>query len=413
MDVNVCPNIELDLSKSFLHSQISNFTSEQKVKVKVNGTGVFDDNSKILPLISEYLSYQSKHAKIAYKSAETYGKNLTYFLKYIRSRSDYEDDETDEVFITVPGYVIQEYLTFLILEEGKESSTVRNRDATIRTFIEYLCEPTENRGPLREDNPYCNGYLSKAPKRNPIISCTLDDLVVLIESTSSERERVLLQFLYDSGLRRSELPRVTLEDFRNACNFNSEKFIARDSDQPIHADYIPVKVKGSKGRGNEIKPRWTLISSATINRIKKYHASPLYKKYARKYLNPADTPAFFTAHGTPYTPKSIDRLLERVSKRAMRQGRLYRMISPHKLRHGNAYAILQSNDLGTDYLDRLVIVQKNLGHNQLDTTQMYTSIPQDIYNNMCDEHGELLTRAEKMKRLSEQTQLKIGIKDFK
>ena len=411
MDVNVCPNIELDLSKSFLHSQISNFTSEQKVKV--NGTGVFDDNSKILPLISEYLSYQSKHAKIAYKSAETYGKNLTYFLKYIRSRSDYEDDETDEVFITVPGYVIQEYLTFLILEEGKESSTVRNRDATIRTFIEYLCEPTENRGPLREDNPYCNGYLSKAPKPNPIISCTLDDLVVLIESTSSERERVLLQFLYDSGLRRSELPRVTLEDFRNACNFNSEKFIARDSDQPIHADYIPVKVKGSKGRGNEIKPRWTLISSATINRIKKYHASPLYKKYARKYLNPADTPAFFNAHGTPYTPKSIDRLLERVSKRAMRQGRLYRMISPHKLRHGNAYAILQSNDLGTDYLDRLVIVQKNLGHNQLDTTQMYTSIPQDIYNNMCDEHGELLTRAEKMKRLSEQTQLKIGIKDFK
>lgn len=411
MDVNVCPNIELDLSKSFLHSQISKFTSEQKVKV--NGTGVFDDNGKILPLISEYLSYQSKHAKISYKSAETYGKNLTYFLKYIRDRSDYEDDETDEVFITVPGYVIQEYLTFLSLEEGKESTTVRNRDATIRAFIEYLCEPTENRGPLREDNPYCNGYLSKAPKRNPIISCTLDDLVALIESTSFERERVLLQFLYDSGLRRSELPRVTLEDFRNASNFNSEKFIARDSDQPIHADYIPLKVKGSKGRGNEIKPRWTLISSATINRIKKYHASPLYKKFARKYLHPADTPAFFNAQGTPYTPSSIDKLLERVSKRAMRQGLLYRMISPHKLRHGNAYAILQSNDLGADYLDRLVIVQKNLGHNQLDTTQMYTSIPQDIYNNMCDEHGELLTRAEKMRRLSEQTQLKIGIKDVK
>lgn len=411
MDVKVCSNIKLDLSQSCLHSQIPNLTLEQTVKV--TGVGVFDDNGKILPLISEYLSYQSKHEKIAYKSAGTYGKNLTYFLKYIRSRPDYDADETDEVFITVPGYVIQEYLTFLTLNGGKESSTVRNRDATIRAFIEYLCSPTEDREQLRTSNPYSNGYLSKAPKRTPIDPCTLDDLVILIKSTFSERERLLLQFLYDSGLRRSELPRVTLEHFRNAINFNSEKFITCDSDQPIHVNYAPLEVKGSKGRGNEIKPRWTLVSAATIQRIQKYHASPLYKKYARKYTRPDETPAFFNAEGTPYTPKSISKLLERISKRAMEQGHLTRNISPHQLRHGNAYAILQSNDLGTDFLDRLVIVQKNLGHNQLSTTQMYTSIPQDIYNSLCDENGDLLTRAEKMKRLSEQTQLKIGIRDVK
>lgn len=411
MDVKVCSNIKLDLSKSCLHSQIPNLTLTQTVKV--NGVGVFDDNGKILPLISEYLSYQSKHEKIAYKSAGTYAKNLTYFLKYIRSRPDYEDDETDEVFITVPGYVIQEYLTFLTLDENKQSSTVRNRDATIRAFIEYLCSPTEDRKQLREDNPYSNGYLSKVPKRTPIDPCTLDDLIILIKSTLFERERLLLQFLYDSGLRRSELPRVTLEHFRNAINFNSEKYIACDSDQPIHVDYAPLEVKGSKGRGNEIKPRWTLVSSATLKRVQKYHASPLYKKYARKYSSPAETPAFFNAEGTSYTPQSISKLLDRISKRAIEQGHLTQSISPHQLRHGNAYAILQSNDLGTDFLDRLVIVQKNLGHNQLSTTQMYTSIPQDIYNSMCDENGDLLTRAEKMKRLSEQTQLKIGIRDFK
>lgn len=411
MDIKVCSNIKLNLSQSCLHSQIPNLTLEQTAKV--TGVGVFDDDGKILPLISEYLSYQSKHEKIAYKSAGTYGKNLTYFLKYIRSRPDYEDDETDEVFITVPGYVIQEYLTFLTLNGGKESSTLRNRDATIRAFIEYLCSPTEDREQLRKSNPYSNGYLSKAPKRTPIDPCTLDDLAILIKSTSSERERLLLQFLYDSGLRRSELPRVTLEHFRNAINFNSEKFITCDSDHPIHVNYAPLEVNGSKGRGNEIKPRWTLVSTATIQRIQKYHASPLYKKYARKYTSPAETPAFFNAEGTPYTSKSISKLLERISKRAMEQGLLTQTISPHQLRHGNAYAILQSNDLGSDFLDRLVIVQKNLGHNQLSTTQMYTSIPQDIYNSMCDENGDLLTRAEKMKRLSEQTQLKIGIRDIK
>lgn len=411
MDIKICFNRELDLSESYLISDIPDLSLDQKIKV--NGVGVFDNNGKILPIISEYLSYQFKHQIIAYESAVTYGKNLTYFLNYIRSRPDYEDNESDEVFTTVPKYVIQEYLTFLTLEDHKSSSTVRNRDETIHAFIEYLCSPTEDREQLREDNPYDNGYLSKAPKRTPIVSCTLDDLFILIESTTLERERVLLQFLYDSGLRRSELPRVTLQDFKDASNFNSEKFISCDTDQPIHADYVPLKVKGSKGRGNQVKPRWTLLSSATIKRVQKYHATPLYKQYARKYVDPSKTPAFFNAKGTPYTPNAVNKLLERTSQRAIKKGRLDRSISPHKLRHGNAYAILQSNDLGIDYLDRLVIVQKNLGHNHLNTTQIYTSIPQDIYNSMCDENGDLLTRAEKMRRLSEQTQLKIGMKDIK
>ncbi|MCE5999860.1 tyrosine-type recombinase/integrase [Acinetobacter pittii] len=411
MDVRVCSNIKLDLSKSCLNHHAQNIKIDKTINV--NGVVVFDDNVKVLPLISEYLSYYSKHEKISYKSASTYGKNLTYFLQYIRTRQDYNDDESDDVFITVPSYVIQEYLTFLSRDQNISSSTVRNRDASIRAFIEFLCSSTEGRKPLRQDNPYEKGYLSKAPKRTGIIACNLDDLFILIESTSSERERVLLQFLYDSGLRRSELPRVTLKHFKDAVNFNSQKFISRESDKVICLNYVPLEVQGSKGRGNEIKHRWTLISSATIERIQKYHASPLYKKYARKYTTPTETPAFLNAQGTPYTPSAINKLLERLSKRAIKQGRLDRQISPHKLRHGNAYAILQSNDLGSDYLDRLVILQKNLGHNHLNTTQIYTSIPQDIYNSMCDEKGDLLTRAEKMKRLSEKTQLKICIKDIK
>ena len=411
MDVKVCSDTKLDLSKSCLLNEIPNLSLNKTVKV--NGVGVFDDDGKILPLVSEYLSYRTKHQIISYKSAVTYGRNLSYFLSYIRSRPDYDDSESDEVFITVPKYVIQEYLTFLIREDHKNSSTVRSRDETIHAFIEYLCSPTEDRDKLREDNPYSDGLLSKPPKRTPISSCTLDDLFILIEFTDSERERALLQFLYDSGLRRSELPRVTLQDFNDTNNFNSEKFISSDNEQPIHADYVPLKVKGSKGRGNQIKPRWTLLSLATIKRVQKYHASPLYKKYARKYVDPSKTPAFFNAKGTPYTPSAINKLLERISERAIKKGRLDRSISPHKLRHGNAYSILQSNDLGSNYVDRLAIVQKCLGHNHLNTTQIYTNIPQDIYKSICDENGEILTKAEKMKRLSEQTQLRIGIKDIK
>lgn len=411
MEVRVYKNIKIDLSKSCLKQIIPEPLLDRIVNV--NGVGVFDDNGKVLPLISEYLSYQAKHEKIAIKSAATYGKNLTYFLNYLRLRPEYEYDESDEVFTTIPGYLIQEYLTHLAQNEFKSSSTLRNRDATIRAFIEFLCSHTEDREPLRDNNPYTNGYLSKAPKKTPIISCTFDELFELIKSTNCERERILLQFLYDSGLRRSEVPRVTLQDFREAYNSSSGNLTAHDPELPIHTNYYPLKVRGSKGRGNQIKPRWAIIASYTLKRIQKYHSSPLYKKHIRKHMDPNETPAFLNAQGSTYTPASINKLLERVSKRAIKQGRLNKMISPHKLRHGNAYAILQSNDLGRDYLDRLVIVQKNLGHTDLDTTQMYTSIPQDIYNDMCSQGNELLTRAEKMKRLVELTQLRIRINDKK
>ncbi|MDN5561354.1 MAG: integrase, partial [Psychrobacter sp.] len=121
MDVKVCSDAKLDLSKSCLLNEIPNLSLNKTVTV--NGVGIFDDDGKILPIISEYLSYQSKHQIIAYESAVTYGRNLTYFLNYIRSRPDYDDNESDEVFITVPKYVIQEYLTFLIREDHKSSST--------------------------------------------------------------------------------------------------------------------------------------------------------------------------------------------------------------------------------------------------------------------------------------------------
>ena len=220
MDIKVCDKVNLDLSNSCLLDQVSDL-SFRKI-VKVNGVGVFDDNGKILPVISQYLSYQAKHEKISNKSAETYARNLTYFLKYIRSRSDYSNDETDEVFLTIPSYVIQEYLTFLSQENRATSATVRNRDATIRAFIEFLCTANEYGKALRKDNPYIHGFLSKAPKRTLIRACTLDELAILINSTNLEREKVILQFLYDSGLRRSELPRLTLEDFMHP---NGVKYI--------------------------------------------------------------------------------------------------------------------------------------------------------------------------------------------
>ena len=88
-------------------------------------------------------------------------------------------------------------------------------------------------------------------------------------------------------------------------------------------------------------------------------------------------------------------------------------MSPHKLRHGYAYDLLQSPDIGPTYVDRLAVVQKSLGHAFLSSTEIYTKIPLELYKTMTDSDGELLTKAEKMEHLVKKTQLKISIKDKK
>lgn len=383
-------------------------------EVSSRGAAVFDENGKIFPLFSEYLSSMVRYEKLAFATAKTYGRNLTYLLQYLRTRSDFDPLITDEVFLTLQQHVFEEYYVYLEKIEGKDTSTIRNRDATYRAFIsDWLCEPNEGREALRDDDPWAQGFLSKKPKVSLVKSCSLDDLVVLMECSKYERERLVLQFIFDTGVRRSELPRVSLQDVKDALAFDSVEVISKDGDMPVSASYVPIAIAGSKGRANQLKPRQSLISKSTLNRIKRFHASPLFKRHARKFGSPANTPAFLNAEGNAYTVKSVSDLFDRLSKRAQKRGLLNRPISPHKLRHGNAYALLQSPDLGNDFLDRLVLVQKGLGHNQIDTTQMYTRIPQDIYNQLCDENGEVLTRAQKMDRIVERTQLKFKIGDTK
>ena len=157
----------------------------------------------------------------------------------------------------------------------------------------------------------------------------------------------------------------------------------------------------------------TLVSRAVLDRTNKYHASPLYKKYARKYVSPDELPAFFNSKGRPITPKCLSKLLDRLSNRAIQSGALHKPISPHKLRHGYAYDLLQSPDIGQTYVDRLAVVQKSLGHAYLSSTEVYTKIPVELYKKISDSEGEVITKAERMERLVKKTQLKISIKDKK
>ncbi|MEF1280569.1 tyrosine-type recombinase/integrase [Vibrio fortis] len=368
-----------------------------------------DKNMKVMPILTLYLRKSLLKDKLSTKTVSKQFDIIKLFVEHRLNIAVEKSINEEQILLLSSEYEIRKYLDFLKNEKGLSSVTISNYDSQLQRFYYFLFN-----NEFIKTNPYENGPLAAKGKSNIVDSCSLDELYGLISVAKNERERALLQFIYDSGLRVSEVPRVTLEDIQQ-CTERTYNSIKEENDYFVVSDYVPLSVHGSKSREQGgWKYRTTRISLPTLNRIKKYHSSPLYKRNIRSFKGTSNTPAFLNSKGEPYTASSISKLFERLSKRARVNGLLKRTITPHKFRHGFAYSVLQSNDGNMQYLDRLVQLQLMLGHVSLKTTQdTYTSIPVEIYREMVDCNGVSLTRAIIMERVYKKTKLKIKTQDRK
>ena len=278
MNSSVAYNKEIDLSKSLLNEE-SNFAcnSASLERSEITGVVILNSEMKVLPLVSHYLTFELKYDNVSDGSALTFGNNLGYFVDYLNSHKHYKHYKYDSALLDVQEHTIKEYFVGL-KSEGLSSNTIRNRDASLQSFFsKYLCAPRGNRPELRKDNPYQNGLLSGAPKSKQIEMCNQDELIALLRCTPNERERALLQFMYDSGVRRSEIPRVKKSHIEAAINSSRNRLIVDDDTISIPSEYSAVHIEGSKGRRREIKPRNTIVSRETLLRVTRYHSTPLYR----------------------------------------------------------------------------------------------------------------------------------------
>lgn len=410
MKVLVAARSRLDLKQSHLNDEAPSVGGGRTVL----GAALFDGKEQIVRYVSEYLTEGAKDSTLSFETLETYGRNLGYLIEHHQKDEDYSHLTPDEILLRLSSSSLSQYFCHLREVGNLAGTTIRNRDATYLAFYsEFLCVDGKRRKAYRADNPYVLGLFTPAPKRKLVQPCDPGELKELILCSQLERERCLLQFVFDAGLRSSEVGRVTLKSVKDALSFASTKLLGRPGTEGALPNYCPIFIEGSKGRGNNFKERYSLVSRPTLERIRKYHASPLYKKYAARHASEAVTPCFFNANGEAYTEDSFAKLMERVSERGTKSGRLSRMVSPHKLRHGNAYAILNSPDLGESLLDRMVIAQKSLGHSRLQTMETYTAIPQEIYNSLCNADSELKNRADVMAQLAAETRKRIDLSDKK
>ncbi len=229
---------------------------------------------------------------------------------------------------------VRNYLASL-QEAGLQRTSMARKLAALRTLCKYLC-----REQILAVNPLKRVSSAKLSKPLPHFLYQ-DQLQLLLEAPNTatspgRRDRAILETIYSSGLRVSELVGLDLEDL------------------DFSLGYVRVLGKGAKER---IVP----LGSYAIAAVKQYLA-------VRKNFGPLSEQQalFLNSLGTRLSARSVRRLMEKYVKQCCLQGQ----ISPHTLRHSFATHLL---DRGAD----LRSVQELLGHVKLSSTQIYTHVTKE------------------------------------
>ena len=277
------------------------------------------------PSIDAFLSMVSVEKGLAWNTVQAYGRDLAKLANYLQSRGISSWREVDAT-------QIRSFISSL-RASGLSSRTVARHGVTVRQLLSFLQAERHIKTALLP-----SFSLPRPPRKLPQILSTEDVRKLLAQPDGAKplgaRDRAMLEILYASGLRVSEL--VTLQTAQ--VNFQG--------------DYLIVKGKGGKTRAVPFG-RWAR------ERLTDYLASArraLLKRRSSAYL-------FVNRSGKPLTRQGFWKLIRTYALAAGIEKR----VTPHTLRHSFATHLLEG---GAD----LRSVQAMLGHADISTTQIYTHI---------------------------------------
>ena len=286
--------------------------------------------------LTDFFNYLSIEKGLASNTTAAYGRDLERFFHYLSINQLNLAQVTAEELV---GYV--SWLRGRSNTEFKigESSIARNI-ISLRNYFTYLSKEHQY------SNPTLNFYPPKIPKRLPK-ALTVEQIMSILEISGDDlislRDRALLELLYATGGRVTEIINLNTTDISTIKNEDSE--------------ITTIRVKGKGG-----KERVVPIGSFGLTAVSDYltRSRPtLSKVLTQKAL-------FLNQRGGRLTRQSAWSI---VANRAARAG-LAEVVTPHSMRHSFATHLL---DGGAD----IRVVQELLGHASVTTTQIYTLITID------------------------------------
>lgn len=277
------------------------------------------------PSIDTFLSMVTVEKGLAKNTVEAYSRDLTGLVDFLAGRGIL-------AWLDVDSSQIRSYLATL-RRKGLAPRTVARHAVTLRRLFRFL----ESERVVKE-NPMPNLLLPRAPRKLPQTLSGNDIRKLLGQPDPTQplgaRDRAMLELLYATGLRVSEL--VQLQTQRVSFQGN----------------YLTVKGKGSKMRavpfGKWAREKLSIYMSQVRPRLLKGQSSSF---------------VFTNRSGNPLSRQGFWKLIRRYALTAGIEKR----VTPHTLRHSFATHLLEG---GAD----LRSVQSMLGHADISTTQIYTHV---------------------------------------
>nr|WP_296971111.1 site-specific tyrosine recombinase XerD [Tepidanaerobacter sp. EBM-38] len=292
--------------------------------------------SNMKDLLENFLQYSSVERGLAKNTIDAYRRDLKSYIYYLKTKNITNINCTNRSIIV--SYLL------LMQKNGKASSSISRACAAIKSFYQFLFMEH-----IISEDPTVNLDAPKQEQRLPKVLSVEEIEKLLSQPDMSNplgiRDRSMLELLYATGMRVSELISISVEDVN------------------LEMGFLRCIGKGSKER---IVP----ICSIAVKYLE------LYTLNARnKILNGKKSKILFlNRQGNAMTRQGFWKIIKKYSQ----QAGIDKKITPHTFRHSFATHLLEN---GAD----LRVVQEILGHSDISTTQIYTHITRnkikEVYDN--------------------------------
>lgn len=277
-------------------------------------------------IIYEFLDYISYEKKYSDYTEKNYELDLFKYFEYL--------DKNNLNYLTVKYKDVSNFTLFLAKQNYK-STTINRIDSSIRSFYNYLELEEKING-----NPFKAASNLKVPKRLPNYF-KYDEYLTMISVIDKDdyeyRNRLILEMLFATGLRVSELSNIKIKDI---------DFSERE---------IKIMGKGSKERFVFYNKECAIVLDSYL------------KECRSKLLNGKGSEYLFINHlGDKLTDRGIRLIIDKIVKKSCIKSK----VSPHTFRHTFATMLLNEGC-------NIKSVQELLGHSSLGTTGIYTHLTND------------------------------------
>jgi integrase/recombinase XerD len=285
--------------------------------------------------IQDFLHFLDSEKGYADNTIAAYRNDLTQFLRYLEGQNE---DSRQSTWAEIDKDTIIRYILNL-KEREYTSSTVARKVAAIKSFFHYLMAEG-----VVKDDPTATLDSPKVKKRLPK-AISREDIERLLTapakgaSAKSQRDHALLEMLYASGMRVTELVSLDVDDMDMASR--------------------SVRVRGKKASSKE---RVIPIGDRALDALQTY----LNKGRMQLVRDPEERALFLNHRGQRLTRQGLWLII----KHYVDEVGISEDVTPHTLRHSFAAHKLSQGKSLQD-------IQKLLGHANISTTQVYQHVGQE------------------------------------